>query len=206
MMKKIRFITLIALLLMFTFSINTYASETMVIENEQSLALETRVEELYVEDISAEELPNGAISETFISDTVNEIELIKDKNGNFESEPIIYSTRAGQSIIVTFSVARETYNSYEIQYKMASNGLVNGLYCPSVKVSSTSLLFPTVYTDRILNKGFVATMLYYNDIGNFQASSDLDKVRVKTTGLEAYSMQYGWVSLVQINSAISITN
>lgn len=206
MIKKLRIITLITLLFMFTFGINTYASETIVVENEQSLTLEAKAEELSVENIPAEELPTEAISETFISGTADEIELTKDKSGNFESEPIMYTSSAGQSIVVTFSVVRETANSYEIQYKMVSNGLVNGLYCPSVKVSSTSLLYPTVYTDRVLSKSFVATLVYINDMGNFQASSDLDKVRVKTTGLKAYSMQYGWVSLVQINSAISVTD
>lgn len=118
----------------------------------------------------------------------------KDTNESISTSILRYST-------ITPVLIRD-YHTSLVQVYLVYEGNIpaNALKFTTFKIKSTSLIFPYTYDSfpgRTYNFGVVSTLQYVY-LGEAVIPSDVDKVRVSDSGLQAFQPEFGWVSHTNI--------
>lgn len=172
-MKKIKKVLLV--LLVFTIFISlpgiSFADNNEVIESEEKTAQEVMIPE--------------------------EVELSRDKDGNFSGSINITDANTASIATVTYKLQRDAgyQNLYSVSYNISSSSLVSG-YRGNIKVKNTSLLNSKTYFNQNVNRTFPSTTFYAASAGTVVIPYEVNKVKIQARNVLIRFTSSGWISAI----------
>ena len=134
------------------------------------------------------------VQEVFIPE---DVELSRDKDGNFSGSFNITDAKAVPIANVTYKLQRDAgyQNLYSVSYSIASNSLING-FRANIKVKNTSLLNSQTYFNQNVNRTFTSTTFYAASAGTVIIPYEVKKVKIQARNTLIRFTSSGWKSAI----------